>query len=845
MTNLQDQNLRSKYPVLEKLDAVLTSLRQNPITILQAPPGSGKTTFLPLELLKANLIENKKILILEPRRIAAKNAARRLAQNHGSEIGSEIGYRIRFESQVSKNTKLEVVTDGILTRMLLADPEISEYGLIILDEFHERKIDSDFCLALLRRAQQLFRKDLKILIMSATLDGINFESLEQNISTIYANGQSFPVDIVYQGDSDKRQSLRLADLIPKVISAHNGDVLVFFSGVSEIHEAERELNKVIGENPFTTIHKLYGDMSFEEQEKVFKIEPADKRKVILATNIAESSITIPNVRVVVDTGFCKRSIFEPSSGLTRLEKVRISLSSAKQRSGRAGREAPGTSYRLWSKETESSFVHSHRPEILESDISHLVLLSYLWGENIAELPLLDHPGLGTINELNRLLTTLNCLNENAQVTNLGRNATLLPLPLRISVMCIRLAEIGRSVLAAELAAVFTEIRTINDSKGELLEFTGFWENWKRSKNIDHFPKLKQIKTQLIKILDTISFTDTTVDQPILEKDDIGLLLSLAFPDRIAKRRSLPNSKKYKLSNGKGAALEGKNILNPPEWIVVLDSNGDETEAKITMYCEIDELNIFTIHKQQLVSKQTHVLENNEKSPLFLKSYQEEMFGEISMKQIPASRSKDILAKQKAIFDYFAKHGVIKTLFSDPLSAQLLHRINLLNNSPIHFPNINEDYFLNNLESWYFPLFDLEKSNVDLFDFDRTSAILSVLNYNEREILDKEAPLYFIVPSGSKIKIQYSDGSAILAVKLQELFGLSETPRIVGAQMPVTFHLLSPSGKPVQITKDLKNFWNITYHEVKKELKGRYPRHPWPDAPWEAVPTKGTKKRMLH
>jgi len=832
---------QQKFPVLDSLAEILNSIQNNRITILQAPPGSGKTTALPLELLKANIRKGKKILMLEPRRIATKNAALRLSYLNGTPVGGLIGYRIRFESKISEHTLLEVVTDGILTKLLLADPELSDYDLVVFDEFHERNLDSDFCLSLVRQVQTHFRDDLKVLIMSATLEGINFKDAGIISNPITTKGKSYPIEIIHQGESNKRSGLRVAELIPKVLDKHEGDILVFFSGISEINEAARELTGTNKLSENTIILRLFGDMNFEDQEKVFLPAKPGERKVILATNLAESSVTISNVRVVIDTGFCKRAIFDPRSGLTKLVRKRISLASAKQRSGRSGREAPGFSYRLWSKEEESNFVTAHPPEILESDISNLILLSKIWGEDLSDLPLIDCPKAGTLIEMSELLQKLGCLDADAKLTELGKQAAQLPMPLRLAVMCLLLKQSGKLELGTDLALAYSERKYFSDVL-PLQNFRDVWEKWTNHPNLNSIPKIKMIRDQLIRNLSNSDPFKSELSLKFL--DSPILFLTLAYPDRIAKAR-FPGSNRYKMANGKGAYLPEGTKLHYPEWILILESDGDETDAKISLYLELVEQDILRLQTKQLHNIITHSIEENEKKIPILRSFEESMLGEISYKKTPVIGKNQIKDKKRKVSEYFQKKGILPFLYTEEETKQFCFRIQLLFKNGILEKNIEESYLLSQLENWLFPNYNFEKESLNLFDFKPIEALLLLFSYQEKELLQKEAPSHLTVPSGSKIQINYSEGNPILAVKLQELFGLAQTPCIAKGRVPLALHLLSPAGRPVQVTTDLKSFWDTTYHEVKRELKGRYPRHPWPESPWEAIASRGTKKRSLN
>ncbi|WP_167884183.1 ATP-dependent helicase HrpB [Leptospira idonii] len=834
--------VKENYPIHSSLPEILSSLQNHSLTILEAPPGSGKTTVLPLEILNTELLGEKKILILEPRRMAARNAALRMSGSLGEEVGQKVGYRIRFETKISKNTRIEVITDGIFSKMLLDDPELKDYGLVLFDEFHERNLDSDFCFALCRRTQELFRQDLKLMIMSATLDGFSLPTQNQEHSQVKSEGKMFPVDIRYLGDSSKRLSERLADILPKVADQTEGNILVFLSGVGEILEAE---NLLFGERSKLSkeikVLKLYGEMNFETQKEIFIRSP--ERRIILSTNIAESSVTIPNVRVVVDSGFCKRAVFDPGSGLTRLERKRISLASAKQRSGRAGREAPGISIRMWSEEEEKNFITSHPPEILEGDISKAVLMSKQWGEEIYDLPLVSKPSLGAIKETEKLLTLLGLLDEKNKITELGKYALKLPLHVRLAGMCLLMKGTNSEFSVSELATLISE-KDILGSGSENPDFLLRWEKWKEKRSLPSslVSKMEQSSRQLDLLLKDIPSIFDLSNKLSGFKIGIAGVLSLAYPDRIAKQR-ISGSGRYKLFNGKGGFLKEGVLNDYPEYIVILDSDGHPVDAKIYSYLAVSEKELLMLHSEKRTKRTVAVLEEKEKNQKVLQYFEEETWGEISIQKNRISSPSDS-EKENAILNFWKSYGISRYLKENDSLKQLVHRMELLIQNGFALPSLEEDVLIAGLKEWLLPFYSFNSGKLDLFGIDFKEALLSRLNHSEREILNKEAPSLLIVPSGSSIPISYEDSGPVLAVKLQEVFGMKEVPKIAGKNVAITLHLLSPAKRPVQVTKDLKNFWDSTYHEVKKELKGRYPKHPWPDSPWEAVASKGTKKQQL-
>ncbi|TGN14681.1 ATP-dependent helicase HrpB [Leptospira ilyithenensis] len=828
------QNTSERYPIQDNLDDILDSLQKNNLTLLEAPPGSGKTTVLPIEILRSGKFE-KKILILEPRRLAARNAAIRMSQVLGEEVGNTVGYRIRFESKISKDTKLELVTDGILSKMLVEDPELSDYGLVVFDEFHERNLDSDFCFALCRRSTEIFRPDLKILVMSATLEGTDWGTKGVRANQIQAKGRMFPVTIRYTGSSPRRVTDRIGELVPQILSQSEGDVLVFFSGVSEIYTAERILNDNFANKGISNvlILKLYGEMRLENQVEIFLPPKPGQRKLILSTNIAETSLTIPGVKLVVDTGFCKRMIFDPRSGLSRLEKKRISLNSAKQRSGRAGRESEGTAIRLWSEEEEKDFPVSHPPEILEADVSGLVLLSKKWGEELNDLPLLDKPSLGVIRESISILQVLGLLDRKEKITNLGISALRLPLSTRLSGMCCMFN--GSDLPLAELSALLSEKDILGHSETNL-RFLSRWEAWQKG-NVSNFglkSRIEQSIRQIEKILN---------DLPKKPKQNLSIqgALSFAFPDRIAKRRTA-DSNKYKLFNGKGAILADTGGMHLPEWILVLDSDGDGTEAKVRLYCELNEEEILKLHFEKISEHLSSVIEETERKTKLIRFVQNKFLGEIVLSRStkPTKFSKE--EKGEAVVSFWKKEFFYPYFEKDDKISSFLNRIRILKESGFSFPEFSEEKLQEEIRSWLLPFYSLESASLDPYKPDFLQALSSRLTYSESEVLKKETPTHLTVPSGSTIPIEYFREGASISVKLQEMFGMRKVPKIAGGKVEILLHLLSPARRPVQVTRDLENFWDVTYHEVKKELKGKYPRHPWPDSPWEAIPTSRTKNR---
>lgn len=809
---------KDSFPILIALQKIVDSIQSNPVTILDAPPGSGKTTALPQELLKLDIAKGKKICILEPRRIAAKNAAKRISQSIGENVGETVGYRVRFDSNTNRNTKIEFVTDGILTKNLLKDPELSEYGLIVFDEFHERRLESDLCFALTRKSQEIFRPDLKILIMSATLEGQNFLNIGISNHPIQVVTETHPLEIFHMGESKKNPFERLLDLIPKAVEQTQGDILVFLSGKKEILDLKYALELISTIKTSAVVHSLYGDMNLKDQEAVFLPNQNGKKKIILSTNIAESSVTIPGVRIVFDVGYFKHSIFDAEAGIAHLVKDRISLSSAKQRAGRAAREGKGTVYRLWSKEEESSFFDRTKPEILEGDLDRLVLEVKSFGEEIESLPFLDPPNKGSLLLSMERLKRLGCLDERYQLTDHGKEALEYPLPIRLGNILARLPKEKRELIA-DIVCILA-----NESKGtEAKEFP-------KSVSISFFSQeQKMIYEQIIRIW------ENKKDKAITNQNGSReFYLCHGFVDRIGKRKT-KEEKEYKLTNGKQAKFS-TTLLEIPEYILAFDTISFGHDVYITQYLPISLEQIELCLQNQITIHQVPELRTNQREETYLVIKEERKLGELTLdtKEI---QKPNPTAIQNAFERYLLDLDWEENWKQKDNLIEYYNRVQFLVQHGVIDKNISFTHLKSEAKHWLFPFLNFETQKFSLSNLPFLEAFQTYIGYENQLILNKEAPSSIQVPSGSQVQIRYSGKEPELHVKLQELFGLKELPKLARGKVPILVHLLSPARRPVQITKDLESFWNHGYHEVKKELKGRYPKHPWPDKPWEAIPTK--------
>ncbi|MDF3819865.1 ATP-dependent helicase HrpB [Leptospira sp. 96542] len=802
------------FPILEYTDLIVESIKRNPVTAIEAPPGTGKTTVLPLELLKHQNLFPKKILILEPRRIAAKNASLRMSVSLNEEIGNTVGYQVRFDSKISKQNKIEVVTDGILTKILLEDPSLDNYSLVIFDEFHERRMDSDLCYALTRRSIDLFRNDLRILIMSATWEGQSLENL--GITPIKIPVNSHPLEIYHLGDSQKKIIDRLTDLIPKAVEQTEGDILVFLSGKREIFLLETKLKENFKLQTSASIFTLFGEMNLSDQEKVFLPAKDKRKKIILATNVAESSVTIPGVRVVFDSGFQKKMVFDPESGLSKLIQTRISLSSAKQRAGRSARESSGITYRLWSKEEESNFLERQPPEILEGDIDRLILEIKSYGEKIENLPFIDHPHRGAILESENRLFLLGCLDKNKNITELGKLTLAYPLPIRLAVVSALLPKEDTKTLE-------TLIYSLDKNKTSL-DATNILTNTKQQLS----PENRKALNQIYKIKQNQKELLTKITK---EAD----FISFGFIDRIGKLKQ-QNTNEYKLTNGKPVFFQST-ILTKPELILVLSTFISGGVTYVKDYLPYTEESILQIHGDKLENKIKTSFFQNTRGENFLVLKEETKILDLVLESKDTTLPNPQLLEESLTVYLDKKDWELEFIQNEELT-ELYARMVFLKK----YGRINSEIEIQTLKqskkNWLYPFINFETTKLSLDKIPFKDALFSLLSYEESQTLEREAPKYIQVPSGSKIKLDYKTNDVELHVKLQELFGLRSLPKLAGGKAEILIHLLSPARRPVQITKDLESFWDKGYHEVKKELKGRYPKHPWPDKPWESTPTKG-------
>ena len=805
----------SSLPVSAVLPELLAALQSSNQVLLVAPTGAGKSTWLPLQFLPAF---NGRILLLEPRRLAARNVAQRLAELLGQQPGETVGYRMRGESCCGPNTRLEVVTEGILTRMLQQDPMLDGVSLVLLDEFHERSLQADLALALLLDVQQGLRDDLKIVIMSATLDNAALSAHLPDAPIICSAGRSFPVERRYAPlATHVRFEEAVARQTAQLLREESGSLLLFLPGVGEIRRVQAQLAEMITAD--IDLCPLYGALPLAEQRRAILPASEGRRKVVLATNIAETSLTIEGIRLVVDCALERSTVFDPRSGLTRLLTQRISQASMTQRAGRAGRLQPGICLHLLAKEqAERAAAHSE-PEILHSDLAALWLDMLQWGcRSVEQLHWLDTPPVVGIQAAQQLLRQLNIIDDSDALTSRGRQIAELGTDPRYAVMLITAAGDADAVAtAAKLIAILEDpARDQSDLRDALHRTLPHWQR-----------RTQQLRQRM-------GMQHGTVDE-----SQVALLLAAAFPDRIARRRG--NDGRYQLANGVGATLDSDNALTHYEWLIVpaLLQSGSQPDARILQAIPVN-IEQLIAKMPTLVQQQTEVEWDTEKETL--RTWQREQIGQLVLKaQLLAKPDEQEL--HAAMLRWVRNKG-LDVLHWSPQAEQL--RVRLLCAAQWlpdeSWPAASEAALLASLEQWLLPAMQGVRDGRGLKQVDMFNALQSCLSWSQRQLLDSALPTHYTVPTGSRLPVSYhEDKPPVLAVRLQEMYGEAQNPSVAQGRIPLVLELLSPAQRPLQITRDLATFWSGAYREVQKEMKGRYPKHLWPDDPANTLPTRRVKK----
>lgn len=839
----------SRLPIDDVLPQLLQALKAHPAVVLQAPPGAGKTTGVPLALLSAAFLPQGKILLLEPRRLAATNAARWMAARLGEEVGKTVGYAIRFERKSSPATRIEVVTEGILTRRLQADPCLAGVEVVIFDEFHERSLNADLSLALCRDVQQGLREDLKIVVMSATMDGGPVARLLGDAPVITGGGRSFPVEVRYQERVAEGNIAEIsARAVEMVFGEAEGDILVFLPGAGEIRRCQRLLEESQGLRPSPLICPLYGDLPFAAQEQA--ILPGRQRKVVLATNIAETSLTIEGVRVVIDSGWSRQLQYDPASGLNRLVTVRVSAASAEQRKGRAGRLGPGLCFRLWTDHVQRTLLPFTPPEICTSDLASLALDLALWGVNVPEsLPWLDPPPPAAMAEGRRLLEDLGALDYKGIITPEGRKMAALPVHPRLAHLLVRGADRGNGALACDVAALLSE-RDIfraspqascrDASRSDMLDRVETLADWR----VRGGGGLGEVDPYACRTVDRaarhlrrlLGIRDGAV---VATAEAVGLLLASAYPDRIARQRE-PGSDRYLLANGRGGRLSNRSALHDEPFIVAVSVDGGERGDGTIHLASAITPDLLRKEFTPAIARRRVVIWDGEQGRVTAREEERLHALVLSSRSVIPNGEEVRSALHKGISDGPGITALNWTSQAAQFRARALFLARLFPGEG--WPDLSTPRLSETLGEWLGPYLAGVTSLAELSRVDIMPALKGLFSWEQLRRLEAGAPTHLEVPSGSRIALHYGDdGPPVLAVKLQELFGLADTPTVAWGKVPVLLHLLSPARRPIQVTQDLKNFWNTVYPEVKKELKGRYPRHPWPDDPWSAAPTRHTSK----
>jgi ATP-dependent helicase HrpB len=834
-------DVKSGLPIDEVLPALRETLGRHRNAVVEAPPGAGKSTVVPIALLHEPWLRGGKLLMLEPRRLATRAVAERMASTLGESAGDTVGYRMRAETRVSKRTRIEVITEGVFTRMLQSDPALEGVGAVLFDEFHERSLHADTGLAFALDSQENLAPELRLLVMSATLDGAAVARLLGDAPVVTASGRMYPVDVRHLGSglpllpsATSREFVEPAVVraIKQALAESPGDMLVFLPGAGEIRRVQGMLD-FVGRD--VDIHPLFGELAAGEQDAAIRPARAGRRKIVLATNIAETSLTIDGVRIVIDAGLERRSVFDPASGMNRLELQRISRASADQRTGRAGRTAPGVCYRLWGEGAERSLAAYAPPEVCVADLAPLALDLAVWGTEAAALRWLDAPPAATLASARDLLQRLGALDAGGRVTAHGRAMQEFPAHPRLAHMLLKSRELGAQGLAAELAALLSDRDLLRKGGG---------------------PRDSDIRTRL----DALRRGSASVDRGTLDRirrsrrqfeqqlgggegrddGDPGVLLGLAYPDRIARRRAGADAR-YALSNGRGAVFASVESIAREEFIVAVDLDDRDREARIQLAAPLSRQDLLEHFAPRLRRADELVWDARTEAVVARRVIRldELLVEEKPLNEVPREASAaamlegvrsmglDVLPWDEDTRNFIARSEFVRKLDRKDVAG---------------WPDLSRAALAENLE-WLEPFLEGATRRTQLTRVPLLDALKAHVGYDRQRRLEELAPTHIPLPTGTRTPIDYlSDNAPIASMRMQEVFGLAATPRIGGGAVPVTFELLSPARRPLQVTRDLASFWKNAYLEVRKDMRGRYPRHYWPENPLEAEPTRRVKPR---
>jgi ATP-dependent helicase HrpB len=814
----------TSLPIDAVLDELTASLRTCPNAVLVAPPGAGKTTRVPLVLLDEAWVNGGKIIVLEPRRLAPRAAAARMAQTLGEAVGETVGLRVRLGSKISRRTRIEVVTEGVFARMILDDPALEGVAAVLFDEFHERSLDADLGLALALDAQGGLREDLRLLVMSATLDGARVAKLLSEAPVVQSEGRAYPVETRYLGrDPNRRIEEQVADAVTRALRAESGSILVFLPGQGEIRRVETILRERITD-PVIDIAPLYGALERGEQDLAVSPAKPGRRKVVLATSIAETSLTIEGVRVVVDSGLARVPVYEPNIGLTRLETVRVSRAAADQRRGRAGRTEPGMCYRLWEEAANGALEPFGRPEILSADLSPLLLDCAAWGvTDPTALAFLDPPPAPALKEAKALLQQLGALDDEGRITEVGHKLRDLPLPPRLARMVLLAGESGQARDAADVAAVLVE----RGLGGDAADLSDRVERFRRdrSKRAEDMRRMAQ------------GWAKGSNGPGKGEPRSIGALLTLAYPDRLAKARGKPGD--YVMANGRGASLEAHERLAKEPYLAVAEIAGGAASARILAAAAISLEEIDILFADSIEQRDEIAFDRQARS---LRARGVRRLGALMLNERPLKVPQTEEAA-RALAEGLVSLGLDAVPWSKALT-QWRERVMFLRKAEgEEWPDLSDEALTRTVDEWLAPHL-VGKSSLGEIGPDLLSdGLRSLLPWSLQRRLDAEAPTHVEVPTGSQIPVDYgAEEGPALAVRVQELFGLDKHPTIAAGRVPLILHLLSPAQRPIQITRDLPGFWRGSWTAVRADMRGQYPKHPWPKDPLTAPPTRHAHKR---
>ncbi|MFD0959599.1 ATP-dependent helicase HrpB [Paenibacillus chungangensis] len=824
--------MKKQLPIDQVLPELLAALSCSNNAVLLAEPGAGKTTRVPLALLQAPWLRGQRIVMLEPRRLAARAAAQYMARELGEAVGERVGYRVRMDTKVGPRTVIEVVTEGVLTRMLQEDQALDGVGVILFDEFHERHLHGDLGLALALQSQQLLREDLRLIVMSATLEAEPIAALLQQAPVIRCEGRLFPVKTNYvDGDKKTPLSTRMGRCIQDALNNHEGDVLAFLPGVREIRQTSRWLASA-GLPANVQIRELYGSMPLQQQAETVAGCMDSRRKVVLATSIAESSITVDGVTVVIDSGLMRVSRFSPKSGMSGLETVPVSKASADQRRGRAGRLMPGTCYRLWREEEHRYLADQNAPEMLSADLSSLALELSIWGIAIpAELDWVTPPPMAAYEQASDLLQRLGAMKPSGQPTAEGRLIARLGVHPRLGAMLLSAKSIDELRIACELAALLSERDILPQERNVDIELR--LDKLRRDGNRD--PALQRIAAAAGQ-LERIVVGAWQNNKWQNSRRSAGVLLAAAYPDRIAQRRS---DGRLLLAVGRGAVMPAEQLLSASSYVVACELDDAGAEGRVLLAAALSQEEIDTELAAYIHDSEELYWDEQASA---VRASRKRMLGAIVLSEHPLNQPdrdqiSDVLLHvvQQRGWDLLPMKGKAQSLLE---RMQLMAR-----GGRTEWSRMTGEALLASADEWLKPHLYGLKSRADLQRLRMADLLSGLLTWEQRKMLDEQAPTHLIVPSGSRIPIDYSNpDQPVVAVRLQEMFGMTETPRLADGIIPLTIHLLSPAQRPVQVTSDLKSFWSEAYFEVKKDLKGRYPKHYWPDNPLTATATNRAKPR---